>query len=527
MTLKIISKDSIENSLLERIEFNSLHENLSSLQSEITKIGNLLKNRGFFLYKQTLIKESDNTFISLYELGFRISFVHIYIPKKINHPKGGDTIKLMTSEVINYLEDLTLKKDIKGESFTEISLKDFSLKNDILQAVLNVKKKDVRKINRVVTKGYESLSKKIIKYDFDINIGDVFNKKKLEHVSKLSKQLPFIEELKPPEVLFTKDSTIVYLYLKRKRNNSFDGIVSFASDENDKGLLFNGIADLKLNNLLNGGEDLSIFWNSIGNEKQEFSLKIKIPYVFSSRITPLLSFNLYRQDSVFLNTEFNSKLLYKINTKSDISFNYSSQASNNLKEDITNNNINSFDKNLLGIGYQYKDISANTINQEGFFLTIEALYGTRKNDFLNDKQIALNLEFSNTFILNDRTQIYGRNKTGILFTNNLLENEKYRIGGANSIRGFNEQSVFTSQFSYVNLEYRYLTSKSSYLYSITDIGIVQVSDNSNESILGVGFGYLFNIKNAQVNLGYVLGKSSTNNFNLNNSKLIVNFKSYF
>lgn len=527
MTLKITSKDSTEHAFLQKIEYEALHKDTISLQLEIQKIDELLKNKGYFLYQKKIEKKSGQVYTILYDLGFQVKFVHIYIPEEVDHPKRNDTLKLKTTEVATFLKNLTDRKDTEGRSFSEVSLKNLTLKNDILFATLVVKEQSVRTIDAVVVKGYENISKAVINYDLAIRKGAVFNKRKLATISQMTKEVSFIEEIKPPEVLFTKDSTILYIYLKKRNTNSFDGIVSFASNENNKGVLFNGNADLRLNNIFHGGEFLNIFWNSIGNEKQEFSLKTEVPYIFNTRISPQITFNLYKQDSVFLNTELTAKLAYKFSQRSRFSINYSTVSSNNLQEDITDNGVESYDQHLYGIGFQYKQQNLRTLNNDGFQIYAEALHGNRNSPLFNNSQSKFNIEFSNTFSLSSRASIYGRSVSGILISDNFLENEVYRIGGANSIRGFNEQSIFASRFSYVNVEYRYLTSQVSYLYSITDIGFVKTLDTANESLLGIGVGYMFTIKNSSVNLGYVLGKSSASNFDFNNSKVIINFRSYF
>ena len=96
--------------------------------------------------------------------------------------------------------------------------------------------------------------------------------------------MQFISEIKPPEVLFTKDSTLLYIYFKKQQNNSFDGIVNFTSKE-DGGVLFNGNINLKLNNVLNTGERFELFWNSIGEERQEFKLSTNLPYILNSKFS--------------------------------------------------------------------------------------------------------------------------------------------------------------------------------------------------------------------------------------------------
>ncbi len=527
MTLKISSKDPVEDTFLQKIDYIVSHKDTVSIYKELAKIDLLLKNNGYFLHQKEITRAVNNNYIVWYTLGFQVIDVHIYIPKTIDHNKKGDTLKLKTNEVESFLKTIATRQDDQGRAFSEVSLKNLSLKNNTLLATLDVNQKKIRKINKVIVKGYSNISDRIIRHDLEIEVNDVFNSKKLQEISKLTRALSFLEEIKPPEVLFAKDSTILYLYLKKKSNNSFDGIVSFASNDNNNKLLFNGTLDLKLNNIFDGGEKASIFWNSIGNEKQEFSLTSRLPYIFNSRLSANIRFNLYKQDSTFLNTEFNPKIEYKVSSKSSISLNYINLTSNNLRESITNNNIESFDRSMVGIGYQYKNVKINTLNFTGLNISLDALFGNRNSDTNKSQQFQFNLEVSNTFSLNERNHIYVRNQTGILLSDLLFENEIFRIGGANSMRGFNEQSIFTSQFSYVNMEYRYVTSKTSYLYTISDIGFIKAVDNLTESIFGLGFGYLFSIKQTQVNLGLVLGKSSNSDFDFNNAKLNVSFTSFF
>ena len=67
--------------------------------------------------------------------------------------------------------------------------------------------------------------------------------------------LGFVTTTKPPEILFKEDSTSVYFYLKKLKNNNFDGILGFSSGEENKGLTFNGYINLELNNNLNYIQD--------------------------------------------------------------------------------------------------------------------------------------------------------------------------------------------------------------------------------------------------------------------------------
>ena len=125
-----------------------------------------------------------------------------------------------------------------------------------------------------------------------------------------------------------------------------------------------------------------------------------------------------------------------------------------------------------------------------------------------------------------KNTIFFKNNSGYLKSDNFLNNELFRIGGANTIRGFNEQSIYANYFSTFTMEYRFLTSQESYIYSITDLASVGNGIN-NENLLGIGIGYLFKTSSSVINLSTAVGKSTSNRFNFNKSKIIISWKNYF
>ena len=113
-------------------------------------------------------------------------------------------------------------------------------------------------------------------------------------------------------------------------------------------------------------------------------------------------------------------------------------------------------------------------------------------------------------------------------TSNYVTNELFRIGGYNSIRGFNEESIFATSYSILNLEYRHKTSKTDYFYTVSGFGFYSnqlVTINSN--LYSFGLGYLFSTKTGLLNLSYVLGKVKTKDLKIGDAKFHVNFKVEF
>ncbi|QNM84250.1 hypothetical protein H9W90_08495 [Polaribacter pectinis] len=528
LSLELTSINQIENKLLQKIDYQKKHKDSISVKREIYKITNYLKSKGYFTNTLDSIKKTAYSLISYFSLNEKTESAVITLPHNKIDIKNVEVKNNSFSIPIEKLQPTLLQisktLDYQGKSFSKVNLKNIKLKNKILFADLEVLQSKKRNIDKVIIKGYDAFPKSYIKHFFNINDKTIFNKDKIIELTNESKSLQFIKEIKPPEVLFKKDSTLLYMYLKKHQNNSFDGLINFASKENGD-ILFNGHVDLKINNTLNRGEKFELFWNSIGDERQEFKISTEVPYIFNSVFTPNISFSIYKQDSTFLNTTFNAKLFYNLNSRVKIAFTYDAENSENLQEKISNN-IETFNNYFLGFKFVYSIPKNDFFFNDKFSLEINPNLGKRKTKAISSNQFKLETTASYLWDISDRSSIFIRNSTGFLNSDDFIDNELFRIGGANSIRGFNEQSIYTKRYTFFNLEYRFLSSQKSYLYTILDIGNINTTFK-NENLLGIGLGYLFTTKNSQINLSTITGKNSSKNFDFKNSKLIISWKSYF
>lgn len=529
ITLKISSKDSIENSILKEIKFLKNHKDSISAINEIYKISTYLKKHGYLTNSIGNITSKNDSLKVYIKLNKRVNFIFIRINKESkqlfkNFIQKKDFYKIPIEILQTTLDKISDDLDMSGKPFSKIQLKNIIIKNDNLFADIQITQSEKRVIDRVIIKNYEEFPKSFLKNYFLLNKKTTFNKKKIREISDLSKNINFIKEIKPPEILFTRDSTIMYLYLKKQQNNSFDGIMNFSSEENGK-LLFNGNLDLKLNNILNNGESFNLFWNSIGKERQEINISTKIPYIFNSKLSPEISFSIYKQDSSFLSSKFNSKLFYNLNTKSKIALTFNSESSENLHKGI-NNNIKTFNNFFIGIEFDFRVAKRNIFNFKKFNLNINPTLGKRKTEKNSSNQFKIKTSVSYILDLNTRNSFFFRNETGILNSNTPLKNELFRVGGANSLRGPIEQSIFSDKYTYFNIEYRYLTSKKSYIYSITDYGKIKTNSKYvNISSFGLGYNFIFN--NTQINLRSIFIKDSNQKINLKKPQTILSLKTLF
>ena len=538
LELKVISKDSISNSILESIHYKRFHTVEKDLILEIDSVSVLLQENGYLNNHLEKIENKDFTHVAHFTLGEKTKLIKIYFDstiidevflkdKVINVNKEFFTIPL--EKVSSILNEITGHLESQGNTFVEVSLKNITQTDNKFSAELYIKNLNNRTINNIVVKGFSKFPKSFTNHYLNLKENTIFNSKKVTQISNAINSLPFVTQIKPPEILFTKDSTSIYLFLKKKKSNLFDGLIGFSTNDQGK-LEFNGHFDILLNNAFNSGETISVKWKSNGQDQKLFNLKVETPYIFNSRITPKASFDIYKQDSTFLNTKASLDLKYAINPKTIIAVKYQSENSNNISSSNQFSSIEEFKNNFYGISFE-KNVFDKKINfQNKFFLHLDAIWGNRILNSLSSKTSQSKYEFVTYYnwFLNNRNSIFIQNQSALLFSDDLFTNELFRIGGTNSIRGFNEHSIFTSSHSILNLEYRYHLQDYSFLYSITDFAYIANNTlDRNSQLYSFGLGYQYNLKSGVINLSYAIGKELNKPLNINNSRFHVKFYQFF
>ncbi len=536
LTLKISTKDSTKSKLLKSLAFKKKHVNEQSLFFEIDSLSILFEKIGFLNNSLDTIVKKDSIYSAQFALGNSIKTIKIYydqnlISKEILQQvskKVTNTFFEVRFDLLQKSLDLIVSKfEEKGNSFTEVHLGTIKVSDSPATAKLHINNSKTRTIDKVIIKGIDNFPTAFIRNYFKINQNTVFNLDKLTKISNQIKALPFVSEFKTPEVLFTNDSTYVYLYLKKEKSNKFDGLIGFSSSEENSSLQFNGYLDLALTNIFNGGENILLNWKNNGNDKQLFNFNVEIPYLFNSSLTPKIGLNIYKQDSTFINTRGTIGIDYSLNYKNSIGISYISESSTNLLNNpITN--LNTYSTNLYGVNYDYRILNNSLLYPVKFNTNLTLYTGNRKTDNTITTQTQVNLGAYYLWSLNFKNYLYIESNNAILISDNFLTNELFRIGGVNSIRGFNEESIFASTYNIVNIEYRYSTNISSYLYTISDFGRLEnLLENFEQNLYSLGLGYAFNTKLGLLNLSYAIGKLDKLPFDFNNSRFHIKILSFF
>ena len=532
--LKVNGKSKSETTTIDSIGYTALHDNAKSIIDESNSLSEKLTRIGYIENEITQNKKSnDSTFVSEFSLGTKTNLIHIYIGRNSAlreldvFDSNNDTLAMSFAETENFMNRTLSKLEKKGYALSKLRLINIKKNNSRLEAELLYTPEKKRQLNDIVINGYPKFPeghKANIKRMYR---NKIFNQDNLKKLYGDFEKFRFVKQTKYPEILFSKDSTKIYVYLEKNKANTFDGFIGFSNNEENK-LIFNGYLDLVLNNILNTGETFKLYWKSDGNDQKTFNAAIELPYIFKSPFGLKGQLNIFKQDSTFQNTKTAIDLGYFFNYNTRLYVGYQSTESS----DIQNSNtalISDYENSFLTTNFEFYQFSP----EDYFFpektkIIVKAGTGSRDSKLQSDKQFFVNAELNHNIYLNRKNSFNIKSQNFYLGSYTYITNELYRFGGINSIRGFNENSLQANAFGSILTEYRYLLAPTIYVHSIIDYGYFQDKTSDNKgNLLGLGFGFGLLTKNGIFNIVYANGSTNEQAIKFSNSIVHISFKTNF
>jgi hypothetical protein len=531
--LKIEGSSSTENKIIDSIGYVKKHTEIKSILEAQKKFNETILTIGYIENELLETKKiNDSSFTFIYRLGSCTRNIEIKTEHLSNEIKT--ILQLTNSEIIslsnteNYINEKLNVLEKKGFAQSKIKLDNFIKSNNQLQANLLVDVNKIRKINQLVFQGYSQFPEGIKKVFLRKYNAKPFNKDIIKKIHSDFNALPFVSQIKYPEVLLTTDSTKVYLYLEKRKNNTFDGFLGFGNKETTQKLQFNGYLDLNLYNNLNSGERFNLYWKNDGNKQSTFNVNLDLAYIFKSPMALKSNLRIFKQDTIFQNSSFDFDLGYMINYNTKVFIGYKDNVSEAIQK-IASSTIKDLKSTFITSVFEHKKVSFDdSLFPYKFSVITKFGIGNRTTSAVKTNQFFAQIQLQKLLELNKKNVIHIKTDTYYLQSNDYFTNELYRFGGIQSIRGFNENSLQGNVFNGLFAEYRYVASPNLYFYSITDFGYYQdKANNTEDQLYGLGFGFGLLSNGGLFNLVYANGNTGNQTIKLSNSIVQISFKTYF
>ena len=461
--------------------------------------------------------------------------------------------------MLDYLED-------NGYPFAKISLDSVRLnENGEVAANLKIDKGPLYKIDSIRVYGTAKISTDFLQHYLNIPNGSIYRRERLAAISKKIMELPYVQEQQPWSLTMLGTGSVINLYLKPKKSSQINALIGFLPSSDPvlgNKILVTGEATINLKNTLGAGESISLDWQQLQAGSPRLDIAFQQPYLFKSPFGLNASFDLYKQDSTYINVNMLLGMQYTLSANQTGSVFIRDLISSLLNVDTlaviashtlpTEADIRSIS---FGVTYAFNNtnyrfnprkgnelqftgsIGTKTVKQNPQIIKLidpndssfdfKSLYDTVK---LNGYQLLVNLAGAHYFPLSHASTLKLGFNGGVFNSPTTYRNELFRIGGYKLLRGFDEESILASQYAVGTLEYRYLVGMNSFLFTFLDAGWAKNNVpgyNLNTSFLGTGLGMAFETKAGIFNISYALGKQGNTNFNFHDAKIHLGYVSFF
>ncbi len=474
---------------------------------------------------------------------------------------------LLSTEIFDIEERLLNYAENNGYPFARVWLDSLVTKNGEVSAALMMQTGAVFILDSIRTEGSAKIGLKFLENYLDFRKGAVFSRSKVLKITQRLAELPYLTEKRRPSVSFTEIKTArLTLFLDNKKASQWDFLVgvqpTIAADGGQKfTITFNGKADFQ--NVLGRGERLFLSLENVRPESPRLNAKFTYPFILNLPFGFDGAFDFYQNDSTYLETRTNLGGQYMLGGSDYVKIFWQNYNSNNLiinalqiigtkklppTLDVTTN--------MFGLEFQRQRLDYRFNPRRGFLGILRGSAGIRQVQ-RNSDILALSdpnnpqFDFSKLYdtvtlrsfqyridakadfflpILTRATLKFGISSGVLLSAAPISQNEQYRIGGSQLLRGFDEQSLFATQYAVGTLEYRLLTGQNSYLYAFGDAAYIQNltrTASSFDTPIGFGLGLTFQTPVGLFGVSFALGKQGSNPIDFRNVKTHFGYLSLF
>jgi hemolysin activation/secretion protein len=547
----------LDGSPEKEVRYKKTFKDEKALQNELQGILTDLYREGFITAGFDSVSTDSTNFTAYLYSGKQYSWATLddtrtdaYLLNAVGYKERYFTGKPVSlSELTELQLDIITYCENNGYPFAAIRLDSIAFSDSTLRAGLVLDKGYLIRFDTIVIKGSSKLKPGYLHNYLDIKPGQLYDEAKVLKVSQKISELAFAQEIKPFEIGFSEELATLYIYLDKKKASQFDGIIGVApSSATDGKLLITGDVKLKLINVLRRGDLLDFNWRRLEAQTQDLKIRIVYPFLFSTPFGIDYRFWLLKQDTSFITLNNNIGIQYHFSSGNNLKAYFEAISSSLLSttglEDITELPPYADIRNSnYGLEYYLARLDYLFNPRRGIQLNAGASYGNR----IINKNPAINPELYDSIELRNavykafgtidwyipvfrRATFLLATQNGYINSENLFKNELYRIGGLKTLRGFDEQSIFASLYTILDLEFRYLLDRDSFL-SVFWNGAYYEYPTAQQLITdtpwGFGAGLSFRTNAGIFSVYYAMGKQFSNPLDLRSAKVHFGYTSVF
>lgn len=499
------------------------------------------------VYRLKEIRKGNVEEIALHDVGF-------YKKKWKDQPLNMASLVLLRERLLSYYEN-------NGYPFASVQLDSIVLEGNTFSAALKLDKHVAYTVDSIRVIGNANVKPSFLQQYLDIKNGSPYHGERISQADKKLRDLGFVKWVQPTDVSMTGSGSVLNVYLNKQRSSKLNFIVGFLPDPSRDGKLqLTGDVDVDLKNMFGSGESVIFKWQQLQKSSPRLNIGFNTPYVRKTAFGVEGLFDMFKKDSSFLQLNAQVGLQYSFTSHRIGKFVVQFQGNQLLGGGVDTQSVrinkklpDIMDMTAVNTGLQV-DWNATDYRfnpSRGYEWYASALIGIKRikpnqdilsledpnfdfkslYDSIQTKNYQLNLiaKFSKYFTLKRNVVLKTGVHGGFYYSPQIFRNDQYRIGGFRTLRGFDEEAIFSDRYGIGTIELRYLSGEQSYLYFFSDMAMAQNSViHQKNTFISAGIGIMLETKVGLLNVSYAAGKRNDVPFSLREaSKLHLGYINYF
>lgn len=369
--------------------------------------------------------------------------------------------------------------DEAGYPFAAIAVRDVAIREDSNAAAADVTL-DVREGERFIVSefrvaGNTRTDADVIVRETRIAAGEAYDADRVADIRGRLERLNFFSSVSDPELYLREGRGGISIRVAEGNTNLFDGIVGYQPPRADgeRGTI-TGLVNLSFRNLFGTGRRFDARWEHASRDVTELELRYLEPWIFDFPFNVRGGYLQRSQDSAYVRRLVEGRIDYL--------------ATNTLSISLA---VQSVDV-IPGINTIIPDLASSVAvngSLEVLFDTRDDIFGPRAGVLLRNSYTGGNKRTRGPAERSDYIQriefdaslfhelfprhvaalaLHGRELRGSA----LDASDLYRLGGANSLRGYREEQFSGTRIAWLGCEYRYALGRRSFAFAFFDLGYV-------------------------------------------------------
>ena len=423
--------------------------------------------------------------------------------------------QILSSEQLNADVDRVIQHyEGKGFPFVKVTVPDVSVvKNEGGRAgiVVNIQieEGDRVTINDIIVVGLKRTRQAYLEFLMGFKTGEVL-RKNLDLVQGKLASSELFTQVSPIELIKVGEGEyIAAVQVQENVPGSFDLVLGYqpsVNSSNSGGVVGNGHLDLR--NMFGMGRRISLRLNRLPGQISALDANFVDTYFWGSSFSIEAGFQGLQQDSTYNQQSYRGALGYRLFEGGDVFATISREAVRPGQSGVElvggAQRIARSEVTFWGFSIRYRKLDSSVNPRKGIFLEtgveggrkrrMEFGLGVSGDTTMSTKRLQqqrLNATLRSYIPFFKRQALVLGNDSHILVSEDFDTSDLFRLGGAQSLRGYDEDRFRGRIVSRVLMEWRYLFERTSYAYLFFDAGYVdrpRTTDFDSERNIYPGYG---------------------------------------